>query len=68
MSTIFIEIAIKGLIPIEGNRLVTTDNVISPNNTCDLNRKKKDVMLQQKFLCHKMSLCTIQVTAVQSLA
>jgi len=41
ISTIFIEIAIKGLRHIEGNMLVTTDNVISPNNTCDLNKKKQ---------------------------
>jgi hypothetical protein len=68
ISTIFIEITIKGLRYIEGNRLVRTDNVISPNNTCDLNRKNKDVMLQHRFLCHKMSLCTIQVSAGQSLA
>jgi hypothetical protein len=33
-----------------------------------LTGKNKDVMLQQRFSCHKMSLCTIQVSAVQSLA
>jgi hypothetical protein len=33
-----------------------------------LTGKNKDVMLQQKFSCHKMSLYTIQVSAVQSLA
>jgi len=39
--TIFIKIAIKGLRHIERNMLVTIDNVISPNNTCDLNKKKQ---------------------------
>jgi hypothetical protein len=67
VSTIIIEVAIKGLSCIEENRLLTTDNVISPGTTCDLTQDKTRMSgFSRDSHVTRWEPCMIQVSAFQS--
>lgn len=67
VSTIIIEVAIKGLSCIEENRLLTTDNVISPSTTCDLTQEETRMSgFSRDSHVARWEPCMIQVIAFQS--
>jgi hypothetical protein len=67
VSIIIIEVAIKGLSCIEENRLLTTDNVISPGTTCDLTQEETRMSgFSRDSHVTRWGPCMIQVSAFQS--